>query len=132
MNSYSNRLTLPRNWPLNVKTAVLHIISLAHVAMIHARGLVVHSSNARTRRTGDLQGSLEEIALLEEELRIKDARMAMIDAHRRPHYRPIERMAILELKAARGRSQAETARHFLLKPTTITSWLRRWRGPGSI
>ncbi len=81
--------------------------------------------NARTRLAGYLQGSLDEISLLEEELRIKDARMAMIGAHRRPHDRPIERMAILELKAARGWSQDETARCFLVKPTTIASWLRR-------
>ena len=38
------------------------------------------SPNARTRRAGDLQGSLDEISFLEEELRIKDTRMAMIDA----------------------------------------------------
>jgi transposase InsO family protein len=72
-----------------------------------------------------VQGALDEIALLEEELRIKDTRMAKIDPHRRPYYRPIERMAILELKAARGWSQAETARRFLVKPTTIASWLKR-------
>ncbi len=51
--------------------------------------------------------------------------MAMIDPHRRPYYRPIERMAILELQAARCWSQAETARRFLVKPTTIASWLKR-------
>jgi transposase InsO family protein len=34
-------------------------------------------------------------------------------------------MAILELKAARGWSQAETARRFLVKPTTVASWLQR-------
>ncbi len=34
-------------------------------------------------------------------------------------------MAILELKAARGWSQAETARRFLVKPTTVASWLKR-------
>ncbi|UCE61763.1 MAG: helix-turn-helix domain-containing protein, partial [Phycisphaerales bacterium] len=84
-----------------------------------------------TRRAGDLQGALDEIAMLEEELRIKDGRMAMIDPHRRPYYRPIERMAILELKAARGWSQAETARRFLVKPTTIASWLKRIDEPGT-
>ncbi len=125
MDSYAKRCPLPKNWPSNVKTAVLHIISLAHVAVVHARGLLASSPNARTRRAGDLQGLLDEMSHLEEELRIKDARMAMIDAHRRPHYRPIERMAILELKAARGWSQAETARRFLVKPTTIASWLKR-------
>ena len=54
MNSYSNRFSLPKNWPQNVKAAVLHIVSLAHVAMIHARGLVVHSSDSPTRRAGVL------------------------------------------------------------------------------
>ena len=125
MDSVSRRLSLPKNWPQSVKTAVLHVIALAHVAIVHARSIVVNSPDARTRLTGDLQGALDEITLLEEELRIKDARMAMIDPHRRPYYRPIERMAILELKAARGWSQAETARRFLVKSTTIASWLKR-------
>ncbi len=107
MNSASSRLPLPKNWPQGVKTAVLHVIALAHMAIVHARCLAVNSPDVGTRRAGDLQGSLDEISLLEEELQIKDCRMAMIDAHRRPYYRPIERMAILELKAARGWSQAE-------------------------
>ena len=125
MDSFAERIPLPKNWPGNVKNAVLHVISLAHVVIVHTRGLLVNSPNAKTRRAGDLDGSLNEISLLEEEIRIKDTRMAMIDAHRRPHYRPIERMAILELKAARGWSQAEAARRFLVKPTTIASWLMR-------
>jgi transposase InsO family protein len=105
--------------------AVLHVVALAHTAIVHARSIALSSPDARTRRAGDLQGALDEIAMLEEELRIKDGRMAMIDPHRRPYYRPIERMAILELKSARGWSQAETARRFLVKPTTIASWLKR-------
>lgn len=125
IDSVSRRLPLPKDWPQGVKTAVLHVIALAHMAIVRARSIVVSSPDARTRLTGDLQGALDEIALLEEELRMKDARMAMIDPHRRPYYRPIERMAILELKAARGWSQAETARRFLVKSTTIASWLKR-------
>jgi hypothetical protein len=117
--------SLPKNWSQCVKAAVLHVIALARVAIVHARGLAVNSHDARTRRAGDLQGSLDEIALLEKGLRIKDARMTGIDAHRRPHHRPIERMAILELWAARGWSQAQTARRLLVKPTTIASWLKR-------
>jgi hypothetical protein len=34
--------------------------------------------------------------------------MAQIPAHRRPHYPPTERMAILELRAARGWNQVQT------------------------
>ena len=85
MDSPSKCFPLPKNWRQSVKTAVLHIISLAHVAVVHTRCLFVNSPNARTSLAGDLRGSLDEIALLEEELRIKDARMAMIHAHRRPH-----------------------------------------------
>jgi len=125
MNPDAKRWALPKAWPANVKMAVLYAIALAHTAIVHARSMALSNTDARTRRAGDLQGALDGIAMLEEELRIKDGRMAMIDAHRRPYYRPIERMAILELRAARGWSQAETARRFLVKPTTIASWLKR-------
>ncbi len=66
-----------------------------------------------------------EILLLREEIRIKDARLAKIHSRRRPYYPPTERMAILELKAARGWSLAQTARAFLVEPDTIASWLKR-------
>ena len=131
MDSFSTRLSLPKNWPQGVKIAVLHVVALAHVAVFHARRLVLNSPDARTRLAGDFQAASDEMSLLEEELRIKDVRMAMIDPHRRPHYRPIERMAILELKAARGWSQVETARRFLVKPTTIASWLKRIDEPSA-
>ena len=65
----------------------------------------------------------QEIHLLREELRIKDARVAKIDPRRRPYYPPTERMAILELKAARGWSLARAARIFLIDTQTITAWL---------
>ncbi len=87
MDSYATRFPLPKNWPCGVKTAVVHAIALAHVAIVHARRLVLNSPNARTRLDGDLGRAMDEISLLEEELRLKDARMAMIDPHRRPHYR---------------------------------------------
>jgi len=43
----------------------------------------------------------QESLLLREEMRIKDARMALISPHRRPYYPPTERMAILELTSPR-------------------------------
>ena len=51
--------------------------------------------------------------------------MKRIDPKRRPQYPPIERMAILELRAMRGWSKAETARRFCITTDTIRSWLRR-------
>jgi hypothetical protein len=65
-------------------------------------GWAAGSLDPLTRLAAQLQQARAEIALLREELRIKDARMAEIAAHRRPQYTPTERMAILELKAVRG------------------------------
>jgi len=65
-----------------------------------------------------------EVALLREEIRIKDARMAAVAPHRRPHYSPTERMAILELMAARGWPKAEAGRRFLVTDDTVASWSR--------
>ena len=67
-------------------------------------------------------------------MRIKDARMEGIPAQRRPHYLPTERLAILELRAARGWSQAQTADHMLVTPSTIASWMGRLdeEGPAAL
>jgi len=67
----------------------------------------------------------EACALLREELRIKDTRVAQIAPQRRPHYGPHERMAILELRAARGWSLKQTADTFLVTPATIAAWVKR-------
>ncbi|MGH7142622.1 MAG: helix-turn-helix domain-containing protein, partial [Planctomycetota bacterium] len=54
-----------------------------------------------------------------------DGRLAAIDPKLRPLYPPAERLAILELKARRGWSNAQTARVFHLAAKTIASWLKR-------
>jgi putative transposase len=72
-----------------------------------------------------------EVALLQEQNRIQNARMAKVDPRHRPYYSPTERMAILELKAARGWSLAQTARVFLVEPETIAAWLKRIDEDGS-
>ena len=51
--------------------------------------------------------------------------MTRIPAQRRPHYPPTERLAILELRAARGWSTAETPRRLLVTPRTVSSWMSR-------
>jgi transposase InsO family protein len=68
---------------------------------------------------------LQELALLQEEMRIKDSRMLRIPALRRPHYPPTERLAILELRAARAWSLSQTARHLLITTATVSSWMGR-------
>jgi transposase InsO family protein len=74
------------------------------------------------------------MALLRAEIRIKDARMAALAPHRRPHYPPPERLEILELRAARGWSVRQTADAFLVTPATVASWMGRLdeEGPAAL
>jgi len=119
------RIPLPKGWQGCVKSAVLHAIALAHYAIVYARAWAADSINARVRLSAENDRLQEECALLREELRIKDARTAQIAPQRRPHYPVHERMAILELRAARGWSLKQTADTFLVTPATIASWLKR-------
>jgi hypothetical protein len=57
--------------------------------------------------------------------------MEGIPAQRRPHYPPVERLAILDLRAARAWSLAETARRLLVTPLTVASWSRRLDDEGA-
>src|SRR5215831_19443089 len=108
------RLAVPRQWKRSVCSALIRVISLAHFALLGSRGRAARSSNPRVRRAARTNQLEQEIALLREEIRIKDARTHRIPAHRRPHYQPSERLAILELRAARGWSLAQTAKAFQL------------------
>ena len=100
---------LPNSWPKYAKAATLHIISLAHFALTQVRGWAANSPIHRVRLAAELDQLNSEIAMLREEIRIKDARLATLVPHRRPHYSPCERMAILQLMAARGCSRPRPA-----------------------
>jgi transposase InsO family protein len=116
---------VPRGWPALVRSALIHAISLARTAVIDARSGFENSALARARLAAELSALRSENALLHEELRIKDARIAKIPAREQPLYPPAERLAILAFRAAAGLSAAETARRFLLTPATIGSWMKR-------
>jgi len=118
-------IPLPTGWPRRVRSAVVHTISLAQTSLTHARSVAANSINARIRLKAEVDRLRQEILLLREELRIKDSRMEQIPAQRRPPYPPVERLAILELRAARAWSQAQTAAHFLVTPATVASWMAR-------
>src|SRR5437867_4481786 len=120
----SHSLPLPRGWPRRVRSAVVQVISLARTNLALAQGWA-SESNRQLRRRAEGDRLRQEIQILREEIRIKDARMEQLEAHRRPHYPPVARLAILELRAARGWSLAQTARIFLVTPLTIASWTGR-------
>ena len=101
-NGPAARLGLPKHWSRWVQSAVLHVISLARLSITASRGWAANSCNARLRLQAEVDRVRDELALAHEEIRIKDTRMAQLLPQRRPHYPPVERMAILELRAARG------------------------------
>jgi putative transposase len=119
------KIPLPKGWKKQVRSAVLHVISLAQYAAAYTRGWAADSTNARVRLKTELDRANQELLLLREEIRIKDTRLARIDPHRRPHYPPTERMAILQLKATRGWSLEQAARVFHVTAATIASWIKR-------
>ncbi len=84
---------LPRGWSKHIKTGLLHAISLATVALTIAR-----SRHTRSRFLTELDRANGEIALLKEELVIKDARWNRLPPRRRPHFTPVQRMRILQRK----------------------------------
>jgi hypothetical protein len=86
-------IRLPKSWTSQVRSAVLHVISLARFSLAYSRGWAADSANTRLRLKAELERAEEEVALLREELRIKDARMAQLPPHRCPYYPPVERMA---------------------------------------
>jgi len=126
------RIPLPGQWPKTVRSGVLHAISLAHFSLTCTRSWAANGFNARIRLKAENDRLRQELALLQEEMRIKDARMLRIPAQRRPHYPPTERLAILELRTARAWSMAQTARRMLVTTATVASWMGRLdeEGPG--
>jgi transposase InsO family protein len=115
-------LPLPKSWPRTVRHAVLNVVGIVRIAMLAGREFLIQNGDVPEAHIHRLE---TEVALLREELRIIGARMQRIDPQRRPQYPPVERMAIMELRAMRGWNKAQTARHFFVSDDTIRAWLRR-------
>ncbi len=83
-----HRIPLPRAWNRRTKAAVLQILALSHYAFT---AMVARAANERHRQArfrAEIDRLSRELALLREELRIKNARMERVSPHRRPHYTP--------------------------------------------
>src|SRR5204863_8536774 len=119
------KLELPRSWQAKIRSALLHVVSLAKYAAISTRSWAANSANARVRGKAEMDRLQEENAQLRTEIHIKDARMECLPPHRRPYYPPPARLEILELRAARGWSLQQTADAFLLSPKTVAAWMKR-------
>ena len=69
------KIPLPKGWRRHVRSAMLHVISLAQYATAYTHGWAANSVNTRIRLKAELERANQEITLLHEETRIKDARM---------------------------------------------------------
>ena len=118
-------LPLPRGWRKVTRAGVLHAISVAAMAMTAAWSKASAGRSSRQRALADVDRLRTEVALLKEELELKDARWARVPARRRPYYGPVQRMRILQLRAVRGWSTRQVADRFVLTEETIASWMRR-------
>ena len=76
-------------------------MALVHYAIVYARAWAADSITARVRLASENDRLHEKYALLRDELRNNDTRITQIAPQRRPEYGLHERMAILELRAAR-------------------------------
>lgn len=118
-------IPLPKAWPAQTRSGLLHAVALARSALVTARGWCANNPLARARLAAENDQLRSELALVREEMRIKDARLARVPPAQRPHYPPPERLAILTLRAARGWSAEEAARRFFVTGATIANWMAR-------
>jgi len=118
-------IPLPKDWPDFAKLAMRHVVSMARFAAAYTRSWCVNSPIERLRLRGEVDRLRDELAAQQEVARIVCARFARVDARNRPHYRPTERMAILEVRAARGWTLKRTADAFLVDADTVSMWERR-------
>jgi transposase-like protein len=95
------------------------------MALAVGRGRAAGTRGKTHRLQAELERANSEIALLREELEIKDDRWSRVPSRRRPRHSPIQRMRILQLKAARGWSYEQAARALLVDEETVRSWIRR-------
>ena len=61
-------IRLPKSWKPRVRSAMLHIVSLAQYAVVYARSWAVDSTNQRVRLNTENDRAWQELALLREEL----------------------------------------------------------------
>src|SRR5882672_11555010 len=80
MAGVARPLALPRGWPRGLRSAAVHAVSIAEFALTTALGWAAQSLNPRLRLRAELERLRNEVLLLREEIRIKDARMQHIEA----------------------------------------------------
>jgi len=115
---------LPCDWPDSIRPAMIHAANLARHDMIYIHATSEEKDQSfHSREASRIERLLNEIAQLNEYVRILQTRISKIPAKHRPHYSPQERMAILMFKTAKGWSNKQAADAFNISETTISHWM---------
>jgi hypothetical protein len=72
MSNPAFTIPLPKSWPAKVRSAMLHVLSLAKYAAVYTRSWAADCPKARVRFRAERDQHREDNALLREELRIKE------------------------------------------------------------
>jgi hypothetical protein len=74
-------IRLPKSWKPSVRSAILHVVSVAQYAAVYTRSWAANSMNQWVRLKAENDRVQQELVLLREELRIKDSRVGQISAY---------------------------------------------------
>ncbi len=84
----NHKIPLPRGWSRRAKSAILHILALSHYTFTAMLARAANQRNRRARLQAEIERLSHEIALLQEELRIKDGRPLRRKSTARVDHRP--------------------------------------------
>jgi len=118
------KIPLPQGWSELVLLALLHVTTLARLAILNARNWPDGSECDSLRLRAENDRLKCEVASLERELAIKDARFNRLDPKKRPEYLPSERLEILLIKTMRGLNNSQLAMRFQVAVQSVRRWLR--------
>ncbi|MGB2824475.1 MAG: helix-turn-helix domain-containing protein [Phycisphaerae bacterium] len=95
-----------------------------------ARARLASAASPIVRLLVQRDHAVSETDLLRREAGILRAQRQGLTPHRRPQYRPAQRLAILQLRRLRGWSIQKTAERFVVRRNTIRAWIRAAEGKG--
>ena len=102
-------------------SAVAIVLSQAYQL---ARARLASAASPIVRLLVQRDQAFTEVDLLRRDVEVFRAQREGLPPHRRPDYRPEQRLAILQLRRLRGWSVKKTAKHFVLHRNTIRAWIR--------
>jgi len=124
-------IPLPESWQDNVKRGMNKALQLARFDIIRVRGKVDYDPRREVRLKAQLDKVKNELALERDLNSIYRSRFEKIPAKRRPNYTPVDRMRVLNHKAARGWNLKQASENFLIDPQTLSSWDQRMEEGGA-